>query len=454
MVRWNTAQRCAAMVCAVTTALVGAGCSPGDEANTADPSKEAKPIVTDVAKMGQVTITEWDKNTFAGPNKAMKEINRRFEQKYPNIKVKRVARAFEDLKTTLKLALSSDNPPDIVQVNQGYGDLVAFTKAGLVRSVDQYAGAYGWVKNYPAALLAQNRVGDDGTWGQGKLYGISSTAELVGVYFNKSVLEKAGLQPPTSYPEFVEQLAKLKAAGVLPIEFGASTKSPTIHLFGVILASLAGPKAVTDLVFGREGATWKNPQAVQALNTLRDWAKKGYINSDANGKTEAQAGADFQKRRAAFYISGSWWGGTFKDSSDVGFTALAPAAGGQPATMGGLGLLWGITSKSAHPDAAAAYINYLNGPEAADIIAKSGDLPANQGGSFQSPAGSLQGQLDAALGKVLDSGALAPYLDYSTPEFYDVITAQLQQVLAGRSSADQAANAMQQQVEAFASSSR
>jgi raffinose/stachyose/melibiose transport system substrate-binding protein len=454
MVRWNTAQRCAAMVCAVTAALAGAGCSPGGDAKSPAASSDAKPVVTDVSKMGSVTITEWDKNTFAGPNKAMQEINRRFEQKYPNVKVKRVARAFEDLKTTLKLALSGGSPPDVVQVNQGYGDLVAFTKAGLVRPVDQYDKAYGWAKNYPAALLAQNRVGDDGTWGQGKLYGISSTAELVGVYYNKSVLQRAGLQPPANYPEFVEQLAKLKTAGVQPIEFGASTKSPTIHLFGVILTSIAGPKAVNDLVFGREGASWESPKVIESLTALQDWAKKGYINKDANGKTEAQAGADFQKGRSAFYVSGSWWGGTFKESDDVGFVALGPAAGAPPATMGGLGLLWSITTKSAHPDAAAAYINYLNGPEAADIIAKSGDLPANQGGTFKSPAGSLQGELNANIGKVLDNGTMAPYLDYSTPNFYDVITAQLQQVIAGRTKPEQAAKAMQQEVDTFASTSR
>ncbi|WP_324907837.1 extracellular solute-binding protein [Baekduia sp.] len=451
MVRWNTAQRCAAMVCAAGAALVGAGCSPGGDAASPTSRSETRTVVTDASKLGQVTITEWDKNTFAGPNQAMKEINARFEQKYPNIKVKRLARAFEDLKTTLKLALSSGTPPDVVQVNQGYGDLVAFTKAALVRPLDPWAEAYGWERRYPATLLAQNRVGDDGTWGTGKLYGVSSTAELVGVYYNKSVLAKAGLQPPTSYPELVEQLAKLKASGVQPIEFGASTKSPTIHLFGTILTSLAGPKLVNDLVFGRDGASWKDPKAVQALTTLGDWAKQGYINKDANGKTEAQAGADFQKGKAAFYVSGSWWGGTFKSSDDVGFVALAPSSGAAPAALGGLGLLWAVTSKSPHPDAAAAYIDYLNGPEAADIIAKSGDLPANQGGAFKSPADSLQGELGSNIAKVLDAGTMAPYLDYATPDFYDVITAQLQQVIAGRTSASQAADALQKEVDSFKS---
>jgi raffinose/stachyose/melibiose transport system substrate-binding protein len=451
MVHSRTAQRCAAVVCASVMAVVGAGCAPGDS-STPEVSKDSKKaVVTDVSKLGNVTITEWDKNTFAGPNKAMKQINRQFEEKYPNVKVKRVTRAFEDLKTTLKLALSSGSPPDVVQVNQGYGDLVAFTKAGLVRPVDAYATAYDWTKRYPEALLAQNRVTTDGTWGSGNLYGISSTAELIGVYYNKSKLEKAGLQPPSSFPEFAEDLAKIKASGVQPIEFGASTKSPAIHLFGVILASVAGA-TVNDLVLGREGATWKDPKVVQSLQILSDWSKKGYIPKESNGKTEAQAGADFQKGKSVYYVSGSWWGGTFKDSPDVAFAALSPSAGAEPVTMGGLGLMWSITSKSRNADAAAAYIDYLNGPEAAAIIAESGDLPANQGGSFTPPAGSLSADLSSSIERVLKSGTLVPYLDYATPSFYDVITAQLQQVTAGRTSPDEAASALQKEAETFKAS--
>jgi raffinose/stachyose/melibiose transport system substrate-binding protein len=454
MVHARPAQRCAAMVCTAAAVLAGTGCAPGGSSKPATPASSDKPVVTDVAQLGKVTITEWDKNTFVGPNKAMQQINAAFARKYPNIKVHRVARAFEDLKTTLKLSLSSGSPPDVVQVNQGYGDLVAFTKAGLIRPVDNYARAYGWIGHYPKDLLAQNRVSPDGTWGQGNLYGISNTAELVGVYYNKGLLAKLGVKPPASFPEFAADLAKAKAAGMLPLQFGASSKAPDIHLFGLMLAGLAGSQTVDDLVFGRSGASWKDPNVIKTLQTLSNWSKQGWIPSDANGKTEAQAGADFQKGKGAFYISGSWWGGTFDATPNVGFTALGPQAGSEPVTMGGLSLLWAITSKSRHADAAAAYINFVNSPEAADIIARTGDLPANQGGTFKAPAGSLESQLGTSIGRVLQSGAMVPYLDYSTPDFYNVITAQLQQLTAGRTSPGDAASALQKEADTFKSTSR
>jgi raffinose/stachyose/melibiose transport system substrate-binding protein len=440
---------------AVATCLAAAlafltGCGPGSSSGSTAPSQpKANAVVTNPAKLGNVTITEWDKNTFEGPNEAMERINEEFEKKYPNIKIHRVARSFENLKTTLKLALSSGSPPDVVQVNQGYGDVVAFAKANLIRRLDSYAQAYGWTKNYPPELLAQNRVSSEGIWGEGSLYGISSGSELVGVYYNKQLLAKLGIKVPTNFPEFEADLAKAQAAGIQPIEFGAQNKAPDIHLLGVPLTAIAGPKMVNDLVFGRDGASWTDPKVVKAIETIKEWSEKGYIPADANGLPEPQAGANFQKGSSLFFVSGSWWGGTFKETPTIAFTALAPKAGEPPATMGGLSLMWSITSKSANPEAAAAYINFVNGPEAADIIAEYGDLPANQHGTYESPAGSLQSDLSTSIHSVLTEGSMVPYLDYTTPDFYETLTSQMQQVTAGQTSPEDAAAALQQEAESL-----
>ena len=53
--------------------------------------------------------------------------------------------------------LSGDNPPDLIRLPS----MVALVKDGLLLNLDPYATAFGWDK-WPAALLAQNRVGSDG----------------------------------------------------------------------------------------------------------------------------------------------------------------------------------------------------------------------------------------------------------------------------------------------------
>jgi raffinose/stachyose/melibiose transport system substrate-binding protein len=449
LVRYLIAASC------LPVAVFGAGCSPGGSSSKSSSTQAtaAKAPVTDPAKLGNVTITVWDKNTVAGPNETQQTLNRDFHAKYPNITIHRVARAFEDLKTTLKLALSSNNPPDVVQVNQGYGDLGAFAKAGLLRPVDDYAKAYGWVERYPPTLLAQNRSTPDGGWGRGNLYGISTYAELVGLYYNKQLLAQAGLKPPRTWTEFTADLPKLKAKGILPIQFGDSNKSPAIHIFGFPLAEIAGAKAVNDLVFGRDGASWKDPKALHALQTVADWGKKGYIPSSANGQDDARASANFAKGEGAFFISGSWFGGDLgKMGSNGGFTALAPSAGAPPVAMGGLGLLWAVTSKSKNDAAAAAYVNYITSPEAAKVIASGGDLPANTSGDSAPPPTPVAAGLSSSIQAVLKADSLVPYLDYSTSDFYDVLSGEIQKLIVGRSTPEQSAAVLEQDLTKFKAS--
>ncbi|MGO4430604.1 ABC transporter substrate-binding protein, partial [Streptomyces sp. MCAF7] len=135
---------------------------------------------------GKVTLTVWDQEIRGGTNGELQQLNKEFERKYPNVKIKRVARSFNDLKTTVKLALSGNNPPDVIQANQGYPDMVSFVRAGLLAPLDNYAGIYDWNTRYPNTLLNLNRVSADGTdFGTGRLYGISQTGEYVGIYYNK-----------------------------------------------------------------------------------------------------------------------------------------------------------------------------------------------------------------------------------------------------------------------------
>lgn len=439
-------RRAGAAAC-MTTALVGAvACSPGTVAKPKVAVTDKAAVVTDPAKMGRVTLVEWDKQSGeAAQNKAQIELNRLFHQKYPNITIHRVSKSFNDLKTTLKLSLSGGSPPDVVQVNQGPGDLGAIVKAGLLRPLENYARVYHWDQLFQPALLAQNRATATGKWGTGSLYGISNTSELVGVFYNKSLLARVGITPPKTYGQFLADLPKVKAAGILPIEYGSEDKSPAIHLLGPVLTSLGGAAKIDDLVFGKPGATWQTPAVTQALGVLAGWGKKGYIPADANGQTGDQAAASFAKGQGAFMITGTWQVGNLQASmkSNVGFLELRPNATSTPTTIGGLGELFAISAASKHPDAAAAYINFLTTPAAQDIIARSGDLPSAKTASYAPPPNSLQSDVYASLHSILSTGGLVPYLDYSTPDFYNVVTAQVQEVTSGHVAPAQAAKALE-----------
>jgi raffinose/stachyose/melibiose transport system substrate-binding protein len=425
---------------AVAVVLAGA-CAPGGTGDGGGAtSKPTGEIETNPAKAGKTTLTVWDINTSGGANDAMVALNKEFEQKYPNITINRVSRTLNDTKTTLKLALSSDNPPDVVQANQGYPDMGAFVKAGLLLPLDSHAKVYGWNEKYPQQLLDLNTFSTDGrTWQDGSLYGVSQTGEIVGIYYNKELLDKVGLAEPKTFAEFEAALPKIKAAGELPIQFGTADKSPAIHLFGVVQAAKAGKQAVRDLVTSTSGS-WSDPQTVDAAQTIQDWADKGYLPTGANGLSGDASAANFTKGQGVFRIDGTWRLAEFADAmgDNVGFMNPPPAKAGQPSvTQGGEGLAWSVTSKTENPDVAAAYINFITDAHADDVLAETGNLPAVAPPSYEPEAGTLSADVFAEWQQISENDGLVPFLDYATPTFYDTLTANLQQLLGGKLDAEE-----------------
>ena len=102
----------AALVVALTSCAPGTGADPGDSADTGD-------ISTDISDVGDVTLTVWDQEVRGGQNEQMEQLNAAFMEKYPNVTIDRNSQSFDDLATTLRLALTDADAPDVVQANNG-----------------------------------------------------------------------------------------------------------------------------------------------------------------------------------------------------------------------------------------------------------------------------------------------------------------------------------------------
>ncbi len=426
---------------ALLALLVVAGCgAPGEEAPKSKPSDSGGGKV-DVAKAGPVTLTVWDQEVRGGQRRQIESLNEQFQAKYPNVTIKRVAKSFTDLNTTLKLAVSGDKAPDVVQANQGRQVMGTLVKGGLLRPIDEYAEAYGWADRYAPVLLDLNRFSPDGaTFGDGDLYGLSQMGEIVGLFYNHDKVP----QPPGTFDELEQQLADAKAAGEVPITFGNLDKWPGIHEFQAVQNEFAAPSQVRDFVFGREGASFTTPENEEAAAKLQKWAEDGYFTKNFNGVGYDPAYAQFAKGAGPFLIAGTW---LLRDLTDLmgdklGFMLVPPRdEGGSAQALGGESLPFTITAKSEHPDVAAAYIDFLTDANAADVLVKTGNLPAMPAKAQPTtPAGE---DIFEAWRTLADADGLVPYLDYATPTFYDTITSEVQQLMAGRRSPDEFTQALQ-----------
>src|SRR5205814_198183 len=89
-------------------------------------------------------------------------------------------------------------------------------------------------------------------------------------------------------------------------------------------------------------------------------------------------------------------------------------------------------SKSKHPDVAAAYINFLVDKKGMKSSADNGNLPALPPADDAPAAGSVHADILKEWKAVSRKDGLLPYLDYTTPTFYDTLTAATQELTAGR----------------------
>jgi raffinose/stachyose/melibiose transport system substrate-binding protein len=416
-------------------ALLAAGCTPGSPVD--QPSAPPAPATTGVPDTGPVTLTIWDQES-GQVGRVWDQLNEEFEQQYTNVTVKRVKRDFGELKTLLKLAISGPHPPDVVEVNQGWPDMGQLVKAGLLLPLDNYATAYGWDDRVSENVRAVSSWTPDGKqFGTGSLFGYTTMGEIVGVYYNKQLLADLGLTLPTTFDEFEQALAVAKQAGEVPIQFGNNDAFPGIHEFAVIQDQMAPVGDLTDFIFGAQGSqlSFDTPENLQAATTLQDWAKNDYFTPGFGGGGYQDSVNNFAKGEGLFIITGNWIVADLgADNGDFGFFTLPPTeAGAPPVSTGGAGFPLSIAASSAHPDAAAAYIDWMTSDHASDLLLPTGQIPLHTGANTTSvEPDTVLADVVATAGEVTASNGVVPYEDWATPTFYDTLTAAIQELMAER----------------------
>ncbi|GAA5151066.1 extracellular solute-binding protein [Pseudonocardia eucalypti] len=433
-------------------ALLVAACAPGAQ-NAQRPAQDAdRPVRTDVAALGPVTLTVWDQEVRGGQNEQMQRLNDAFQRRYPNVTIKRESRSFEDLSTTLRLAISGNEAPDVVQANNGRAEMGAFVAANQLLSLEPWAKAYGWNERFPASVKRYSSYTADGKkFGEGNLYGLPQVGEVVGIYYNQAELDRLGIAAPRTWADFEAALAKAKAAGAVPLQLGNVEKWPALHVLGTVQDQLVPAEQIGALAFGRSGASWTTPENLAAARKVADWARSGYFNQGVNGTDNNQAWQAFSRGEAVFMIGGSWLAADLAPAMGpkVRFIAPPPPAGRAVAATGGTGLPFAITAGSKQPDAAAAYLDFVTNPDAMKVLTETGNLPVVNTAAQTPPAG-LSHDVFAAFAQVTaPNAALLPYLDYATPTMSDTMGAALQDLLGGARTPEQFLDAVQADYSAF-----
>jgi len=396
------------------------------------PAPETAPAAGEV-----VTLQVWDILTRDVETEVMETLIQEFEAAHPGVTVERTVKTFDDMKATARLGLSSPDGPDIAQINQGLSDMGALVKADLLVDLTPYAEQYGWFEKISPSIVARNSFTPGGeVFGEGSLYGMPITAELVGVFYNKEKFEAAGVEVPTTFAEFEAALDTLLAAGEVPLAYGTLDKFPAIHVFSEIQGNLVDRQYLDDFIFGRNNQSFDIPENVEAAQKLVEWAEKGYFTPGYEGIGYEDSWKLLSDGQAAAMITGSWISGDLAagpNGDKFGFF-LTPSetARGTHISVGGTSTAFAIRKGSPNEQLAAEYIDWMVSDRAAQLWLEKGIVPVQPGDASAVQPGTLDGDLVAAWDLLNDNDMVGHYLDWATPTFYDTITAALAELQAGR----------------------
>jgi ABC-type glycerol-3-phosphate transport system substrate-binding protein len=247
---------------------------------------------------------------------------------------------------TLPQRLAAGNEPDVVQsIN------VDATIAPLVVDLT----GEPWVAETPLA--------EQYTFG-GKNYQVGVGAQIQSlIFYNKAAFAKAGITaPPTTMDGLTADMAKLKAAGYLPLQTGGDwitgqqlnwTSAPSVFQ--------QTPTWYADIA---SGATTPAQTYLPWLDLYKSWIDKGFIGKQAVALKYPDAEKSFLAGKSAMYPMGSWFVAADAKATkgfEVGVFAPPMRGGSQPAPLAGgsAGQLM-IFKSTKRLDDAKALVRYLS----------------------------------------------------------------------------------------------
>ena len=247
-----------------------------------------------------------------------KKIVDEFNQKNSDSKVVIDIVNWNDGHQKLQTLISGNQAPDLAIVGTRW--MAEYEKANLLADFAPGESKGVPIREFVPSVLEAGRI-------NGKLVGLPVAASVRGLYYNKAMLKKAGVEPPKSWDELKSASQKIQAA------------NPGVSAFGV-----QGKEVETDLYFyyflwgngaeilGNEGKSdLTSPKATEALDYELGLVKDKLTEAQPTGYSRENLQDLFKAQKLAMTITGPWFSGMLQKEApklDFGVTFIPGKAPG------------------------------------------------------------------------------------------------------------------------------
>jgi raffinose/stachyose/melibiose transport system substrate-binding protein len=421
-----------------TLALGIVACSPSESEDNSEPDSPAESENSgepESAAEVDLTVWGWRQEDVA----AYEKIFQIYEDAHPNVTVEYVPYKADEYDTILRTGLSDENGPDVAQL-RSYGLLQPLVASESLVPLDAEIDE---LAEFPDEVLDGARgVADE------QVYGVPFAVQTLHVIYNKAIFDEHKVAPPKTWDDMIAAFETLQSADVVPL---AATVSDTWMLpiqqeiFGAasyggydyLESMLAGDAAFTDRPWVDSLATW--------IGTSEYWAPQ------YEGVSYTDAQALFTSGQAAMFPGGVWELAVFAQANpdlELGIFNVPPPAGAavqEPLVPGFVDGSFGVSAQSAHQEASIDLVRWMATPEFGqaftDELRQISAVPGVE------PSDEILAQ---ALDAYLENPS--PYVTYAyfsggEPTAWDLASEGLSDLVLGSSSAEEAANHIQQGVD-------
>ena len=316
---------------------------------------------------GELVILQWQTGT---EGKMWQEVEAKFMELHPGVTIREFLPSGlqGDARAGIRTAIMGGEVVDIV-INTWPAFRAELVDAGILRPVDDQWASYGWDSKLSQSWRDLGSI--DGT-----TYGVTYTyGDRSAIWYKTSQMEKAGIaETPKTWEEFLASFDTLKAAGypapvVIPAKYWAHTE-----WFETLLLRTAGVETAGQLA--KHEIPWTDPKVKAALMKYAEMLNAGCCAPAATMLAIEQPYPTlYTTDESSYFLFGMWTNAALK--ADLGLKEGVdysvfqfPALGmGFDDTSSVDTKELNVTTNGANPAAADAFLDFIIGPEAANIMA-------------------------------------------------------------------------------------
>lgn len=362
------------------SALVGCGGGSKEDTSKEDTTKtddtatddgSAEDVATEEALSGEIRHAIWDK----GQEPWLQACADEFNKLHPDVKITIESNTWDDYWTKLEAAATGGSMADVFWMNGP--NIAKYARGGVLMPATDLIEKYGLdTANYPEGLVKLYNI-------DGVQYGLPKDFDTIGLWYNKTLFDAAGVEYPTddwTWEDLTEAAKALTKDGVYGMAAGYDTQSGiynTIHAAGGYIISDDKTKSGYDLAETQAG-----------IQCWIDLMEAGVSPTQASLE-ETTSNLQLLNGQVAMAFQGSWFVAQLADADNAAdFDVVElPSINGNKATVIH-GLANCIFAGTENPDAAQAWVAFL-----ADETAN--NLSAEMGAAIPALAGTAQAWVDA-----------------------------------------------------------